>query len=135
MKKIKRIEMGAEIHRTDYKPQYATYRIVTVYYYRADQYRAIDSDRDSGCLYPTGFYDDAGGDMLVGVDEKIKDNIIYTAPVGVVYQCPDPEKTDEEWAQIEQRQYVAEAARRAQDKRNGLCPRCGTYCYGDCEAN
>ena len=27
------------------------------------------------------------------------------------------------------------AAEHARQIKNGLCPKCGTYCYGDCEAN
>jgi len=29
----------------------------------------------------------------------------------------------------------AEAKAYAQSVKNGLCPKCGSYCYGDCEAN
>ena len=29
----------------------------------------------------------------------------------------------------------AEAAEYARQIKNGLCPKCRTYCYGDCEAN
>ena len=29
----------------------------------------------------------------------------------------------------------AEAAQYTQLKKSGLCPKCGTWCYGDCEAN
>jgi hypothetical protein len=29
----------------------------------------------------------------------------------------------------------AEAAEYARQVKNGLCPKCGTYCWGDCEAN
>ena len=37
--------------------------------------------------------------------------------------------------QIQEAADNAEAARYAQQIKNGLCPKCGTYCWGDCEAN
>lgn len=50
-----------------------------------------------------------------------------------------------EYAEVKAREIAREQAREAADKaeaaryaaqiRNGLCPKCGTYCYGDCGAN
>ena len=40
----------------------------------------------------------------------------------------EKEKIAEEQAKINDAEY-------AQQLKNGLCPKCGTYCYGDCQAN
>lgn len=36
---------------------------------------------------------------------------------------------------VEKKAWAAENAREQQSRRNGLCPKCGSYCYGDCESN
>ena len=43
---------------------------------------------------------------------------------------PEPKPSREE-IERNQREIAEMDARRA---RNGLCPKCGTYCHGDCEA-
>lgn len=43
---------------------------------------------------------------------------------------PEPKPSREE-IERNQREIAEMDARRA---RNGFCPKCGTYCYGDCEA-
>lgn len=37
--------------------------------------------------------------------------------------------------EVEDKALDKEAARYAEQVKNGLCPKCGTWCYGDCEAN
>jgi ribosomal protein L32 len=31
--------------------------------------------------------------------------------------------------------YAKDCEQHDAEIKNGLCPKCGTYCYGDCEAN
>ena len=131
MKKIKKVEIGDEIHRDDYRPEVATYRMITITYYRRGQYEPARHNR--GCIYPSGVYDDAGNDMLIGQDD-IRAMIHYSTPAGVVFENSAPEKTDAEWEKEAGEKYKNEKQERERDRRNGLCPKCGTYCCGDCEA-
>ena len=131
MRKIKKVEIGGEIHRDDYAPWAATYRVITITYYRLGQYEPVERDR--GRIYPSGGLDDSGSDMLIGRDD-IRAMIHYAVPAGVVWENPAPEKTDAEWEKEEKKYNKKENEERAREKRNGLCPKCGSYCYGDCEA-
>lgn len=45
------------------------------------------------------------------------------------------EKIDNEKKAKKEAFEKADAEQYAKDIKNGMCPKCGTYCYGDCEAN
>lgn len=65
----------------------------------------------------------------VGIDQQTYDAI--TAARKEVESDPEYAAKQERTANNQRK--IAEQI--AQERRNGLCPRCDTYCYGDCQAN
>ena len=75
----------------------------------------------------------------IGISAEVK-AFIDTAMTECLGRVTTPEVAA--WEAAEEKRIEAEransAARAAQYQReldNGLCPKCGTYCYGDCQAN
>jgi hypothetical protein len=78
------------------------------------------------------------GDTFIGESQY---NMIMTAineAYAEIAHDPDFEIVKAQELIKKQEQEAAdkkEAAQYAKMVKNGLCPKCGTYCYGDCEAN
>lgn len=78
------------------------------------------------------------GDTYIGEE-------LYNIIMSVIAEAEAEFGSDEEYTQVKADEEAREAQQAAQDKaadehyakqiKNGLCPKCGTYCYGDCEAN
>ena len=134
MEKIYKIEIGAEENDTENRKIWgAIYRTVTVTYYPA----GYDDNTTSCCgeIYPSGSYDDRLGDMLRGgVVAKLGIRLDYTIPQGVVYKSPQSvsDYIQERDAKIKKNQEEI-AENNENEIRAGLCPKCHSYCYGDCE--
>lgn len=67
-------------------------------------------------------------------------DLIIAAIAETDAECIDPEFEAVKSAEIAQEAKKEDmgkqfAAKRAEDIENGLCPYCGTYCYGDCGVN
>jgi hypothetical protein len=78
------------------------------------------------------------GDTYIGKEQyeqimAVINEINANAEVTEEFKQVKVQETAKENAQIAADK--AEAAQYAQELKNGLCPKCGTYCYGDCEAN
>lgn len=92
-------------------------------------------DKFSG-KYPAGAYARIGDNYI--------DKEAYEAAMIIIAKL-DSEIENPEFKSIKQQetnnaatkdaQIDAEAAEYARQISNGLCPKCGTYCYGDCQAN
>lgn len=85
----------------------------------------------------------AGAHARIG-DAYISKEIYDIAMVMISELDAEVSRTDEQVeiehaevlrTQAEDRLMDLEAAEYARQIKNGLCPKCGTYCYGDCEAN
>lgn len=84
-----------------------------------------------------------------GVYARLSDTYIgkelYDIIMSVIADTEAGFAADTEYAEIKAAEEARETQREALDKaaaeryakqiKNGLCPKCGTYCYGDCEAN
>lgn len=77
------------------------------------------------------------GDTYIGEE-------LYNIIISVIAETEAEFTTDAEYAEVKNAERAHRAKREALDKaeaehytkqiKNGLCPKCGTYCYGDCEA-
>jgi hypothetical protein len=101
--------------------------------------RVVTIDTQYACVLPRGNHkadcdqiNKMGGrctcGLLDGIDVAA---LVADARVnGKRGRKPEPKPSREE-IERNQREIAEMDARRA---RNGLCPKCGTYCHGDCEA-
>lgn len=131
---IKKIEIGQERRDSDRQSWCKVYKVVTISYYPS----GYDTDIIQRCgeMYPGDGRDDRLSDMMIGGQEQrlsIKleyklDGIIYDNPVTLEDFLEKKEQKIKN-AQKEIEEYKESSA------KNGLCPKCHTYCYGDCEAN
>ena len=123
--KIKKIEIGEEIINERYRPEVARYKVIT-----------LDGCEDGqckiGCIYPNNRGDDEGVSIIWMANRDIKIAITYDMS-GIIYQMSDEDIKKHEEGITEN--YKKIRVQEATEKRNGLCPKCGTYCYGDCESN
>ena len=88
--------------------------------------RVVTIDTQYACVLPHGTHK-ADCD-LDGID--VAALVADARANGKCGRKPDPKPSREE-IERNQREIAEMDARRA---RNGLCPKCGTYCHGDCEA-
>jgi len=97
------------------------------------QYKTTDVRHSGECAISkqTACYPKA--DCTCGADLSDDDKAALIADAranGKFGRAPQPKPSREE-IECNQRDIAEMDARRA---RNGLCPKCGTYCHGECEA-
>ena len=78
------------------------------------------------------------GDVFISEEQ-------YTMVTEAIGELEAEVNTTEEYAEVKAREEAKEAAKVEADKKesehyaqlrkSGLCPKCGTWCYGDCEAS
>jgi predicted DNA binding protein len=78
------------------------------------------------------------GNVYIGEENY---NLVMAALTEIEAELTEAPEFEEVKAQEEAREAQKEAAFEAEiteyqrELKNGLCPKCGTYCYGDCEAH
>jgi hypothetical protein len=90
----------------------------------------------------TGKAKQQGAYGMIGSKVGIADPAIYERILTAIAEAKAEAATDPDYAAYAAAQQAKEtevdnkdAERYARQVKNGLCPKCGTYCYGDCEAN
>ena len=84
-----------------------------------------------GRIYPNSNGDDDGA-TIIHVASRDKIAIAYNMS-GIIYQVSDESIKKHEEEIVENYRKIREQEKT--ETRKGLCPKCGTYCYGDCESN
>jgi hypothetical protein len=104
--------------------------------YKGDSYRAPYTIKDKD-LISKGAYARVG-DLYLG-------ELAYAKVAALIAEMDTGIGTTEEYEQVKALEVAKEAAKAAAEKaeeehyqrqiNNGMCPKCGTWCYGDCKAN
>ena len=82
--------------------------------------------RESGTVKGIGYVARIGSLVLIPEHLALIDDMIREIKAHPAYVAKQAriEKNEREWREME-----------ANRRRNGYCPKCGSYCHGDCQAN
>lgn len=78
-------------------------------------------------------YIDSKGNRHLTNKIMVTDMAAYNKALAVIADAKAEAEQDEEWKAAKAAENTKEAKSKA--IKSGLCPKCGTYCYGDCAAS
>jgi len=92
--------------------------------------------------YPATAYAILGGKVIL---TEANYNVVMASITEATAEVESIAIGDQEYSEIKTNEITAKTMKKANDEKaakeyaravkNGLCPKCGTYCYGDCGAN